>query len=622
MWLPLPLASRLTFFGSAWNTGAVWLFPIARLSPGVDPTKIENQMTAFRRSMERDRPRGDTTITLEIHSILPSRARSLSPEAKIAALLGGVSLLVLLVACTNAANLMLARAVRREREIAIRVALGVSRWRLIRQLIVDALLLSTLGAVAAIGIAALGSAIMRRVLLQGLVWDGSLVDARTIAFIAIATLVAALLTSVIPAWMVLHRVNVAHAIGNASARQAGRSQRSVAISSLVIAQTVLSAVLLIGALLFVRSLQNVRHVPVGMDVDHIVVASIDPKRTHANDAAGDALFTELAAQAANLPGVKSTAITEGIPYLYNQVRRIAAPSVSPDLDWIQNGVAMQAVTPNYFATMGTRIERGRSFDASEDRVDGEPVAIVNSSLANGLWPGVDAIGKCIQVAPKEPEKSACRRIVGIVEDLRPIVTNADPHETSAVYVPLSQATHVLYARVVIVRASNDATDLPRELLNLAHGGNFVLPVADVWTMSSKLEPQLRPWKLGATMFGVFGVLAFLLAALGTYSVIAYSVAQRTQEMGVRIALGARTMDILTLIGRQGATLGIFGVAIALVVAAMLAPFVQPLLFNTSGRSVTVYATVGLSMVMVAVVASLIPAWRGARVDPLAAIRAE
>ncbi|HEY4129492.1 MAG TPA: FtsX-like permease family protein, partial [Gemmatimonadaceae bacterium] len=508
------------------------------------------------------------------------------------------------------------------REIAIRVALGVSRLRLIRQLIVDALLLSTLGAVAAIGIAALGSAIMRRVLLQGLVWDGTLVDARTIAFIAIATLVAALLTSAIPAWMVLHRVSVAHAIGNASARQAGRSQRSVAISSLVITQTVLSAVLLIGALLFVRSLQNVRHVPVGMDVDHIVVASIDPKRTHANDAAGDALFTELAAQAASLPGVKSAAITEGIPYLYNQVRRIAVPSLSRDLDWIRNGVAMQAVTPNYFATMGTRIVRGRSFEASEDRVDGEPVAIINSSLANGLWPGVDAIGKCIQIAPKDPEKAPCRRIVGIVEDLRPFITNADPHETSAVYVPLSAATHVLYARVVIVRASSDATDLPRELLNLAHASNSVLPVADVWTMSSKLEPQLRPWKLGATMFGVFGVLAFVLAALGTYSVIAYSVAQRTQEMGVRIALGARPMDILTLIGRQGAMLGVLGVAIALVVAAMLAPFVQPLLFNTSGRSVTVYATVGLSMVIVAVVASLIPAWRGARVDPLAAIRAE
>jgi hypothetical protein len=330
----------------------------------------------------------------------------------------------------------------------------------------------------------------------------------------------------------------------------------------------------------------------------------------------------LAARAARLPGVKDVAISEGVPFAWFQSRRIAVPSVSPDLDWIKNGTSFRAVTPNFFATAGTRIVRGRAFDAAEDRGDGEMVAVIDASLAAALWPAGDAIGKCIQVAPKDPQKAVCRRIVGIAEDLHTELTNGDPHEAAAVYVPLAQGDHRLDSRAVFIRAAGDAAELPHELLALAHGDAYPLPVNDVWTMASKLEPQLRPWKLGATVFGVFGVLAFVLAALGTYSVIAYGIAQRTQEMGVRIALGAGPVNILALIGRQGATLGVVGVSLATIVAASLAPLIQPLLFQTPARSAVIYALVAMAMVGVAICASLIPAWRGARVDPLTAIRTE
>ncbi|MEO7086351.1 MAG: FtsX-like permease family protein, partial [Gemmatimonadaceae bacterium] len=211
-------------------------------------------------------------------------------------------------------------------------------------------------------------------------------------------------------------------------------------------------------------------------------------------------------------------------------------------------------------------------------------------------------------------------VVGIASDLHEEITNMDRRESASIYVPLSQGGTFARSRAVIVRGESPA--IGRDLRAAAATGGFVIPLGDVFSLQSKLAPQLRPWKLGATMFGVFGALAFILAALGTYSMFAYNVAQRTQEMGVRIALGARTADILSLIGRQGALLSLIGVVVAIIGAALLAPFIQPMLFQTSARSGPVYALVAVAITVVAVGASLIPAWRGAQVDPLAAIRSE
>ena len=200
LWLPVNLLPTLTFAPQNWATSNLRMFfPVARLKPGVDPALVARRATTVQRALERTVPNGDTTIAVELRSIFPSRAPELSPEARVASMLGAVSVFVFIIACFNAANLMLARAVRREREIAIRVALGVSRGRLVRQLIIDSLLLSTLGALVAIAIAAGGASIMRSVLLQGVAWSGNLLDARTLGFIAVTALVAALLTCVFPA---------------------------------------------------------------------------------------------------------------------------------------------------------------------------------------------------------------------------------------------------------------------------------------------------------------------------------------------------------------------------------------------------------------------------------------
>jgi predicted permease len=622
LWLPITLSPKFTFALPNWQTSRQRsVFPIARLNPGVDPSLVAQRATTVQRALERTLPKGDTTIAIELRSILPSRAPALSPEARIASMLGAVSLIVLIIACFNAANLMLARAVRREREIAIRVALGVSRRRLVRQLMIDSLLLSALGAVVAIAIAAGGAVTMRRVLLNGVLWSGNLVDARTLAFIAVAALVAALLTCVFPALLLLGRLDVGRALAGSSARQAGRSHRTRFISLLVVTQGVLSTLLLIGALLFVHSLGSVRRIPLGMDAEHTTIAMLNARSTRESSPGADALFTELAARASRIPGVLSVAIAEGAPFTVQQVRQIAVPGLSPELDAIQNGTLLRAVSPNYFETIGTRIVRGRGFSTGDDRDDGEPLAIVNVSMAAMLWPNGDAIGKCIQVAATEPAKASCRRIVGIADDVRQDVTNMDRRELASIYVPLTQGGKLARSRAVIVRADGSQA-FARYLRAAAGGGGFAIPMGSIFSIQSKLALQLRPWQLGATMFGVFGALAFVLCALGTYSMFAYNVAQRTQEMGVRIALGARTADILSLIGRRGATLSLIGVVVATAGAAALAPLVQPLLFQTSARSGPIYAIVAVAMIVVAIGASLVPAWRGARVDPLTAIRSE
>jgi putative ABC transport system permease protein len=625
LWLPVTLIGGITPAGPQWpwrtQEDNSWLQAIARVAPHVDPHQLAARATTLLRAAAREHSTRDTSTTVEIHSIVPSRAETLSPEAKIASLLGAVSVLVLLIACSNATNLMLARAVRRRREIGIRLALGVSRRRLVTALLVDALLLSTLGGIAAILVAAVGGALMRDVLLEGIVWNGGLVDGRTLAFIACAALVAGLFTGIVPALVLLRRFDLSRAIGEG--RQSGGVHRHRVISSLVVTQTVLSAMLLIGALLFVRSLANVRAVPLGVDMEHAVVVSLDNATLRASANRADALFSELRDAVGRVPGVTSVAIAEGAPFSkWFLGTPIGVPGRAADAPAIKRGAFIRAATSSYFSTIGTRIVQGRAFTESDDRADGERVAIVSTAMAGALWPSGDAIGHCVRLGA---DTMPCRRIIGVAEGTEESAIEPNGLESpyaAIVYVPLSQGRHTVGARILVARITASPAVVIGGVRKAIQHVQPNMPFADVWLMESRHDPELRPWKLGATMFGVFGALALVLAALGLYSVIGYSVAQRTHEMGIRIALGARTSHILSLVGMQGAVIAAIGVSIATVGSAALAPLVQPLLFQMSARSIPVYAFVGGGMLIVALVASLLPAFRAARVDPMNVVRSD
>lgn len=624
LWMPVTLARDLLPGGARWpwaNANDHWLQAIARVTPGVDPRQVAVRATAILRTTFAEKASNDTSESAELESILPSRAPVLSPQATVASLLGAVSVLVLPIACSNVVNLLLARAIGRRRETAIRLALGVSRARVVAGVLADSMLLSILGGIAAIVVAAAGSALMRGVLLEGFVWEGGLIDARTIAFILCAVVVGGLVTGLVPAFVLLRRFDLSRVIGEG--RQSGGIHRQRVISSLVVTQTVLSAMMLIGALLFAQSLTNVRAVPLGIDTQHTVVVSLDGRTLRAADTRADALFTDLRTAVAGVPDVASVAIAEGMPFSkWYLSTPIGVPGRAPDTPAIARGAFIRAVTSNYFATIGTRIVQGRGFTATDDRASGERIAIVSVEMARALWPDGNAVGRCVRLGA---DTMPCRRIVGVAEGTQESALEREGSESpylAIAYVPLSQGRHTVGARVVLARITAPSADVIGHIRSAVQRVAPTMPMPDVWLMQSHHDPEMRPWRLGATMFGVFGALALVLAALGLYSVIGYSVTQRTGEMGIRIALGARTTHILSLVGAQGAVLAGIGVVMAMVGAVVLAPLIQPLLFHTSARSGPVYALVGGAMLIVGIVASLIPAARAARVSPMSVIRAE
>ena len=536
-------------------------------------------------------------------------------------LLGAVALVVLLIACSNAASLMLARAVRRRREIAIRLALGVSRRRLAASFLTDAMLLATLGGVAAVAVSATGGAVMRDVLLDGIVWDGRLVDARTIVFIGLAVVIAGLITGAVPALVLLRRFDLSAAIGEG--RQSGGVHRHRVISSLVVTQTVLSALLLIGAALFVRSLMHVRRVPLGVDLEHTVAVSFDASTLRASASRADALFAGLNASVARAPGVPSPAPSpRDCRSAGGIVHAIGVPGRSPiarHQTWCVHSRRIERVLRDdrHSDCRGASRSSSRTIAA---RVSASPSS--TSPIAKALWPDGDVVGQCVRLGA---DTMPCRRIVGVAEGTQESVI--EPNDTESpyaqiVYVPLSQGRHTVGARTLIARIDAPPATAIAQIRSAIQRVEPDLPLPDVWLMESRHDPELRPWRLGATMFGIFGALALVVAALGLYSVIGYSVSQRTGEMGIRIALGAQRRHIRSLVGKQGAVLAGIGVLIAIVGAVVLAPLVQPLLFQTQARSVAVYALVSFLVLAVAVLASLIPAERAARVSPMSVIRSE
>jgi putative ABC transport system permease protein len=370
-------------------------------------------------------------------------------------------------------------------------------------------------------------------------------------------------------------------------------------------------------------LANVRRVPLGVDMAHTIVVSLDHETLKAPLARADALFAELRSAVAGVPGVVSAAIAEGVPFSQWYLSTgLSVPDHSPNAPAIKRGAFIRAVTPTYFSTIGTHVIQGRAFTDVEDRADGEQIAIVSLAMAKALWPDGNAVGRCVKLGA---DSMPCRRIVGVAESTQESAVEPSAFESpydAIVYVPLNQGRHTVGARTLIARIDASPTDVIARVRAAVQRAEPNMPLADVWLMQSHHDPELRPWRLGATMFGVFGGLALILAALGLYSVIGYSVTQRTGEIGIRIALGAQRTQILLLVGSQGMVLAGIGVVIAALGAALLAPRVQPLLFQTSARSVPVYALVSAVMLIVAIAASLIPAARAARVNPMSVIRSE
>ena len=590
-----------------------WMEMLVRRKPGVSVERATADLSAADRRSFAGQPNaaqsGERRPRAIAASILRERGPRQGQDSKVATWLGGVSVIVLLVACANVTNILLARAFRRRREIAVRMALGISRGRLLAQLFTESLVLAMLGAVAGLLVAHWGGGVLRATLLPDVEWGSTLADTRVLGFAAAAALAAGILTGLAPAFQSL-RSDVATALKSGGAKSG--LHRSRLRTSLLIFQATLSVVLLVGAGLFVRSLRNVRALDLGYDPDRIVFVSTEMRGVRLTNPERAALQRRLLERARQLPGVEEAGRTMTVPFWMNSIEDLFVPGI--DSVNRLGDFYLHAVSFGYFKTMGTRILRGRGI-ADADREGAPRVIVVSRSMAKKLWPTKDAIGQCVKVGT---DTVPCSTVVGIAEDIRR--GSFDKDEGLQYYLSIEQ--HGAHIGGLFVRMNGDARRhterIRRDLQRLMPGVAYVSATA----LQDILDHSIRAWQLGATMFTIFGGLGLLLAAVGLYAVMAYTTTQRTHEIGVRVALGAQTGDVIRLVVAGGLRVALIGVAIGAGVALVAGRFIAPLLFNTSPKDPSVFGVVAVTLLATAAVASLVPAWRATRVDPNVALRTE
>jgi putative ABC transport system permease protein len=604
--------------GNWWTTYSWgWMSVIVRRRPGVSIEAANADLTqAFVKSYQAqiaEQPRSTPIELARPHaiagSILAERGPNASSVAKVATWVGGVSVLVLLIACANVANLLLARALRRRREIALRLALGVSRWRLLSQLLTESVVLALLGGGAGLLVAHWGGALLRAGLLQKSEAAAGLRDPRTIVFAALAAIAVGVLTGLAPVFQA-RRADLTQDL-RAGAREGtyGRSRLRIA---LLVFQGALSVVLLVGAGLFVRSLRNVQGVRLGYDVDPVAMVNLNMRGVKVDSAQMVALRLRLLDAARQVPGVEHATLQTSMPFWSMWSNSLYVEGI--DTVGKLGQFDLNAVSEDYFKTMGTRIIRGRGI-SDHDTQNAPKVVVVSDAMGKVLWPGKDPIGQCIRMGS---DTTPCITVVGIAENIKEQSLSAD----SGYYYYLSAMQFNPNNGGLFVRTRGESDrmkeTLRRELQKVMPGASYVT----VTPFTEVLGGVTRSWQLGATMFVAFGFLALVLAAVGLYSVIAYNVQQRTHELGVRVALGAQVQDVVRLVVTDGLRLAIAGVAIGGAVALWAGKFVKDLLFEESPRDPVVFGVVVTTLVLVAIAASWIPARRASKVDPNVALRAE
>jgi putative ABC transport system permease protein len=607
MWGPSAAGRLFTTYDMSWMEILALRKPDVSIEQASADASAAYRNAVVQRSNERAAREQQPSIVLG--SVIRERGPQARQISRVALWLVGVSAIVLIIACANVANLLLARALRRRREIAVRIALGVGRGRLISQLLTESALLAGLGALAALGVAHYGSRVLRLAFAPEAEWGQPLADGRVLLFTLGATILASIFTGMVPA-IQASRPRLSEALK--SGGREGGMHRARTRTALLLFQSALSVVLLVGAGLFVRSLDNVESLDLGYDPDRVLYVAPEMRGVSLTPDQTLALKRGLLERAERLPGVESAARTWGVPFWQTIQLDIFVPGI--DSAGRLGSFVLHAVSPSYFATMGTRLLRGRGI-TDEDRAGAEPVMVVSEQMAQKLWPNQDAIGKCVKV---DADTVPCTKVVGIAQGIRRggFVDDA----MLQYYVPIEQFRP--RAGGLFVRTRDDAAasaeQVRRELQRDMPGLSYL----NVTPLSKILEPNTRSWRLGARLFALFGGLALLLAAIGLFGVLSYDVAQRRHEMGVRIALGAQTGDVLRLVVERGALLTAIALGIGVVIALAAGRFVEPLLFQVSSRDPMIYGGVVGTLLLVAIAASAWPALRAARVDPNVALRSD
>jgi predicted permease len=613
LWLPLTAAAPEVMGPAALGPRFFWLSGVlARLGPRVSPEQAATEATAIYRSEFVQS--GDSTGTVSLGSVHEAIGPLATRDAKLSVWLSAMCAIVLLIACANVANLLLARAVQRKREIAVRLALGASRRRLARLLFADCVVLAVLGGLAALLVTLWVGPVLSSSLLSDSTTTAGL-DTRVLLFATVAVLVTAMLAGFAPAY---HASAPDLSLALKSGEREGTFQRSRLRTALLVSQVALTLVLLTGAGLFVSSLRHVQGLRLGFDADRLIVASVDLERLGYKRAAANALYDDMRQRVKRLPGVTGASLAVGHPFGWAFVVTLFVPGLDSLPRAPSGGPYFEAVTPDYFRTMGAAVRHGRAL-VTTDVAGAQRVAVVNETMARRYWPGQDPLGKCLQIInPHAP----CTTVVGVVEDAR---LNAVTDEGAIQYfIPLAQADSVTSSPVtaLLVRTNGPADALVGAVRRTIQETAADLPYPSIDPMPRLFASQLRPWRLGSILLSLFGALGLVLAAIGLYGVLSYVVSQRTQEMGIRIALGAGRREILGLVMGQALRVTGWGLVLGSAAALAVGRAIASLLYGIKPHDPLVLSVVILILGAVAVVASYLPARRATNVDPMVALRYE
>jgi putative ABC transport system permease protein len=591
------------------------LYTFARLKPGVPLARARADMALIARRLEEKYPQLDRTWR---SSVFPLAAEDLGAEMRRTLLVLECAVaFVLLIACANVINLQLTRAAAREKEMAVRVALGAGRWRMARQMLGESLLLSALGGGAGIllaywavaGMVALSPADIHHL-------DDLRIDGGVLAFTLAITVITGLLFGLAPAML------AARQDPNDALRRGGRGGEGGVSArirrALVMAEVALSLVLLAGAGLMIRSLRSVMQLTPGFRTDHLLTMQIDLRSDrYTKPEQSGAFVNDLLPRAAKLPGVLSAAVANDLPMERIQMTSFRVEGQPPPAPGHAPVADSREVSDEYIATMGMRLAAGRGFTRAEAEKQNSGEVIVNESLARKLWPKQDALGKAIH-SNAETGPDAWRRVViGVVGDSRQLGLDSAPRP-EMFFPSRSQFPNLS----LIVRTTGDPLRLAPAVTAQVWAIDKDQPVHDVLAMDHVLDDTISQRRFNMLLLAIFAATALVMAAVGIYGVLAYAVSRRTQEIGIRMALGAQTRDVFRLIGREGFVLVAMGIGIGLAGALALTRLMSSLLFGVSATDATTFAAVPALLAAVALAACYLPARRAARVDPTVALRCD
>ncbi|HEX5835119.1 MAG TPA: ABC transporter permease [Pyrinomonadaceae bacterium] len=591
---------------------------IARLKPGVSAETANAELNTIAARLEQQYPESNNARRIRIDSLREQMVGNIRPI--LLTLLGAVGL-VLLIACANVANLLLARAARRQKEIAIRNALGAGRSRILRQLFTESVMLALAAGMIGLLLAVVGTSLLSANLPDGIPRVGEIgIDISVLMFTLSASLLTGLLFGLAPALQTSNPA-LTETLKEGERNSSPGQNRTGKV--LVVAEVALTLVLLIGAGLLVKSFWRLMGVNPGFNPENLLALQISVNAGQDEGTRVASFLDQLQQRVNQLPGVQSVAFSNGLPFeSANQPAFVIEGQAPPEPGREPNGI-LYITSNEYLETLGITLLRGRAFSA-HDTPSTTPVVLIDEVFARQYFPNEDPLGRRLKQGGTNAES---REIVGIVRHVEHSSLEGLSASRGEVYysfgqIPVDRLPRFVRRVNLLVRTTVEPLSLTQSVREQIAALDKDQPVFNVRTMEQALAQSVAARRFSTILLSVFAALALVLAAVGIYGVISYSVAQRTREVGIRMALGAQTTDVLKLVVRDGLKLVVIGVAIGLAGAFMLTRLMSTLLFGVTPTDIVTYATVALALIGVALAACYIPARRAAKVDPLVALRFE